>query len=122
MGQDKNIKLQRTESLLKELIPEALASLSDTRINNLTVVDVNCSRGKYDAVVFLDKGFLNIEEQQEALSLLKRARSSMERYILEAEGWFRAPKLSFKFDDMIEKQNHMDELFKKIGSSVNDKS
>lgn len=114
MNKQADIKLQRTESLLKELIPEALASLSDTRINNLTVVDVRCSRGKYDAIVYLDKGFLHIDEQKEALELLKKASPTLQRYVLESEGWFRAPKLRFEFDEMIEKQNHLDTLFDKI--------
>jgi ribosome-binding factor A len=122
MNKSAEIKLQRTESLLKELIPEALASLSDTRINNLTVVDVKCSRGKYDAVVYLDKGFSTDDEQQEALTLLKKAASSLQRYVLESEGWFRSPKLTFRFDDMIEKQNHMDDLFDKIKKELHDRS
>ena len=122
MNKSANIKLQRTESLLKELVPEALSSLGDTRINNLTVVDVKCSRGKYDAVVFLDKSFMTKKEQDEAIGLLKKASNSIQRYVLESEGWFRSPKLSFKFDDMIEKQNHMDRLFKKIESELHDRS
>jgi ribosome-binding factor A len=123
MNKEATIKLQRTESLLKELVPEALASLSDSRINNITVTDVKCSRGKYDAVVYLDKGFMTNEEQSDAIALLKRASSIVQRYILESEGWFRAPKLTFKFDDSVEKQNSLDKLFKQIQSELShDKS
>ena len=30
------------------------------------------------------------------------------------QGWFKAPNLHFKFDDRLEYQNRMDELFEKI--------
>lgn len=38
------IKKLRTESILKELIPEALASLDDENLKNLCVVDVECKK------------------------------------------------------------------------------
>ena len=50
----KSINLQRTESLLMELIPEALSELSDSRINSLPITAVNCKNGKYDAIVYFD--------------------------------------------------------------------
>ena len=50
----KSINLQRTESLLMELIPEALSNLVDTRINSLPITAVNCKNGKYDAIVYFD--------------------------------------------------------------------
>ena len=37
-----DVKLARTQSLLKEILPSALANLSDTRLNALNVVDVRC--------------------------------------------------------------------------------
>ena len=42
------IKRHRVESVLKEIIPEALGSLDDERINGLTVTDVVCSKGISD--------------------------------------------------------------------------
>ncbi len=49
------IKRKRTESLLKELLPEAFSMLDDEDLKNLIVTDVVCSRGRYDSKVFLDK-------------------------------------------------------------------
>ena len=48
------IKQQKTESILKEIIPEALASLSDERLHGLVVTNVVCSRGRSDAKVYFD--------------------------------------------------------------------
>jgi len=42
------IKRKRTESVLREIIPEALATLDDSRINSLLVTEVVCSRGRSD--------------------------------------------------------------------------
>ncbi len=66
------IKKLRTESILKELIPEALANLDDENLKNLCVVDVECKKGRYDAFVYLDKMFFNVHEQEKILSSLKR--------------------------------------------------
>ena len=44
------IKRMRTESVLKELIPEALATLEDSILKGLCVTDVECKKGRYDAL------------------------------------------------------------------------
>ena len=111
---EKSIKLLRTESILRELLPEALATLNDENLNNLTVIDVKCSRGKYDATVFLDGTFLDESEKKYIISHLNKAQSYLQNYCKQAESWYRAPKFSFKFDNSLENQNTIDELFKKI--------
>ena len=68
-----DVKLARIQSLLKEILPSALASLSDTRLNALDVVDVRCSRGKYSAEVFLSAPFADNKEKVEILRQLKKA-------------------------------------------------
>jgi len=115
---EKSIKLKRVESILKELIPEALASLSDPTINNLQVLEVSCSRGKYDAEVFLDPSFTNEQEQKEAIKQLKKASSYIENFCKQAEGWYRSPKMRFYFDHSLEKQNKMDDLFEIISKEL----
>ncbi len=111
---DKSIKIKRTESILKELIPEALSTLSDERIASIPVLGVVCSRGKYDAKVYLDPSFVDAEEERYILSHLKKARGYLENYCKQAEGWYRCPKFHFTFDHSLQKQNEMDDLFKKI--------
>jgi ribosome-binding factor A len=108
------IKRHRTESVLKEIIPEALATLDDERINALLVTDVICSKGRSDAKVFLDKSFLTPSEQREALRQLRRVSGYIQNHCKQSEGWFRAPRLSFEFDEQPEKQSRIEELFKQI--------
>ena len=108
------IKRHRTESVLKEIIPEALATLDDERINTLLVTDVICSRGRSDAKVFLDKSFLTPSEQREALRQLRRVSGYIQNHCKQSEGWFRAPRLTFEFDEQPEKQSRMEALFKQI--------
>jgi ribosome-binding factor A len=108
------IKRKRVESILKEIIPEALATLLDSRINSLVVTDVVCSRGRSDAKVYLDKSFLDTKEQNEALKQLRKVASYIQNHCKQSEGWFKAPRLTFEFDDHFEKQNRMEELFKQI--------
>ncbi len=115
---DKSIKLLRVESVLKELIPEAITTLSDEKINNIPILDVICSRGKYDAEVFLDPSFIDKDEEPYIIKHLSKASSYIENYCKQAEGWYRCPKFKFKFDHSLEKQNSLDELFDKIGKEL----
>jgi len=110
----KSIKVQRKESLLKEVIPEVLSQMGDGRIRGLGVVDVVCSRDGSDAKVYLEKSYLNEKEQREALKKLKQARGYIQSQTLKATGWYRVPNLSFTFDELLEHENKMEELFDKI--------
>ncbi len=113
---DAAIKTKRVESILLELIPEALGQLNDARLHELVVLDVKCSRGKSDAKVYLDNSDLSEDEQKKYLSLLSRAKSHIESYCAQDQGWFKPTKFAFIFDDSIQKTEHLEELFKKIAT------
>jgi ribosome-binding factor A len=113
---NKSVKLQQTESTLKELIPEALATLSDERVNGLTITEVDCSRGKYDADVYIYSPFMDESEINEALKQLRVVSNKIEQHTLAVTGWYRSPKLHFKYDKKIEQVNRMEELFERIKS------
>lgn len=108
------IKRLRTESALKEILPEAFASLDDTMLKGLCVTDVDCKKGRYDAFVYLDKMALDEHEQEYVLTHLKKVSKILQNYCVCEFGWFRAPNFHFKFDDSLEHQNRMDELFSKV--------
>jgi ribosome-binding factor A len=108
------IKRKRADSILRELIPEALSQLADERLRGLTVTEVVCSRGRNDADVYLDPAGLDEKEQQTILRQLKKVSRGLEAYCLKAEGWFKSPKFHFKFDREIERANRMDALFAQI--------
>ena len=112
------IKKKRTESILKELVPEALSSLDDELINGLCVTDVHCHKGRYDADVYLDKMMYSPSEIDIILNRLEKVKKYIQNYCADKEGWFKAPKFKFYFDNLLEKQNHLDELFKKVESEL----
>ena len=111
------IKLKRTESILCELIPEALGSMNDKRLHELDVVDVKCSRGKSDAKVYIDPSDFSDDEKRSYLKLLNKARPIVETYCLKDQGWFRCPKFTFEFDEQLEISKNIEELFKKIAKN-----
>jgi len=88
--------------------------MNDNRINGLTVTEVVCSRGRYDAKVYLDKSYLNEQEQSEALKQLRIVSGYLSTYIRDSEGWFKAPKFTFEFDDQLERITHIEDLFQQI--------
>ena len=108
------IKRHRVESVLKEIIPEALSTLDDSRINSLLVTDVVCSKGRSDAKVYLEPSFLNVKEQNEALKQLRSVSGYIQNQCKQTEGWFKAPRMIFEFDHQLEKISRIEELFKQI--------
>jgi ribosome-binding factor A len=108
------IKLKRTESVLEQLIPEALGSLNDKRLHELDILEVKCSRGKSDAKVFINSMDFTAEEKSTYLKLLRNARPIIETYCLKDQGWYRCPKFTFEFDEQLKKVQSIEELFKKI--------
>jgi len=117
---EKSIKLKRTESLLCELIPEALSQLQDLRINALCVSRVDCSRGKYDAEVYVDAPFATHEEKKEIMRQLAKAQAHIKDHVLTATGWYKCPKLHFLFDDAVNKNKNLDAIFAQIAKERGD--
>jgi len=112
---EEEIKRKRTESRLVELLPEAFSGMNDNRINALSVTAVVCSRGRYDAKVYLDKSYLTEKEQGDALKQLRAVSGYLSTYVRESEGWFKSPKFTFEFDTQLEQISKIESLFKEIG-------
>lgn len=116
------IKLKRTESILKELIPEAISQLSDARLREIDVIDVHCSKGRSDAKVYMDPHDYTPQEQAAFLKQLEKARPIIEEHCMRDQGWFRSPKLAFVFDDTLERSKNIEALFAKIAKEKKDES
>lgn len=111
---EKSIKLQRSQALLKELISEALSSLNNPSLRALSITDVVCSKGKHHAEVFIESSDFSREDRMAILKDLRKAEGVLREYILNASGWFKCPKMSFKFDETLQSGNSLDQLFEKI--------
>lgn len=110
----KSINLQRTESLLMELIPQALSNLDDERINSLPITGVNCKNGKYDAIVYFDGSDFNKDEVKTIISLLNRANGRIKSDVLASTSWYKCPNFTFVNDTSLEKSKHIEDLFAQI--------
>jgi ribosome-binding factor A len=111
---NKSVNLQRTESLLMELIPEALSSLNDNRIKSLTITDVDCKNGKYDAKVYYDGSDYSEDELKDIRVCLGKANGRLKSYILNATSWYKCPDFNFLVDDMMDKRAKIEDLFLQI--------
>jgi len=116
------IKIKRTESILKELIPEAISQLSDARVREVDVIDVHCSRGRSDAKVYLDPHDYTPQEQAVFLKLLEKARPIIEEHCMKDQGWFLSPRMTFVFDDTLKRSQNIEALFAKIAKEKKDES
>ena len=110
----KSINLQRTESLLMELIPEALSTLSDARIHSLPITAVNCKNGKYDAIVYFDGSDFEQKEIAGVISALTKANGRIKSFVLSATGWYKCPNFKFQYDKSLDNSKNIENLFKKI--------
>ncbi|HIY44311.1 30S ribosome-binding factor RbfA [uncultured Helicobacter sp.] len=108
------VKLQRSQALLLELVSEALSMLSNPLLNSLSITQVICSRGKYNAEVFIESSDFLPQEKAEILKELKKAEGILREHILSSSGWFKCPKLTFKFDDSLKSANSLDKIFAQI--------
>lgn len=111
---EKSVKILQTQSVLLELISEAMGQLGDERLRGLTVTEVVCSRGKSDATVYVYSDEYSEAEWPKLLSQLKKSSGFIGRYCLAAEGWFKMPNLTFRFDDSFEKRLKMEALLSQI--------
>ena len=110
----KSINLQRTESLLMELIPEALSGLADERIRSLPITGVNCKNGKYDATVYFDGSDFDKNEINQIISLLKKANGRIKSHVLASTGWYKCPNFKFVNDTSLEQSRNIEALFAQI--------
>jgi len=114
---DKSINIQRTQSLLMELIPEALSELNDNSINSLVITEVDCKNGKYDAKVYFDGSDFNNAELKIIRQNLRKVSGRIKSHCLSATSWYKCPDFTFIKDDMVEKRNRLDDLFAQISST-----
>ena len=110
----KSINLQRTESLLMELIPEALSTLADSKINSLPITAVNCKNGKYDAIVYFDGSDYDKAETKEIVTSLNKANGRLKTHILASTGWYKCPNFTFLVDTSLEKSKNIEALSAQI--------
>ena len=108
------IKQKRTESLLMELIPEAISTLKDIKIHEVDVIDVKCSRGRSDAKIFLDPHSYTEKEKNAFLKILRMTRNLIEAHCMQDQGWYRCPNLTFEFDEHFARVSKIEDLFKQI--------
>ena len=112
-----NVKQLKSQSILMEALQEALCELSDARLRNLTITEVELSVGKESAKVFLDANSLLLD-RKETLGLLKRASSAIRANLHASLDWYKVPNLSFAIDDSLEQINKLDSIFKQIHANA----
>ncbi|WP_334097553.1 30S ribosome-binding factor RbfA, partial [Helicobacter typhlonius] len=117
-----NIKQQRTESMLQEILSGALSQLNDTQINSLSITDVKCSKGKQSAEVFIEATDISPNERKLIVQKLNKAQGILKDYILSSTQWFRAPNLRFSFDDSLKNANTLDSIFAQIAKEKSSKN
>ena len=114
--------MKRFDSVLLELIPEALSQLNDARLRELDVIEVKCAKGRSDCKVYLDPHDYSEVERNDFLRLLRKARPIIETHCMKDQGWFRSPTLTFEFDDLLKQGQKIEDLFKQIAKERKDES
>lgn len=109
-----NILKHRQESFLHELLVECFSNLNDINLSSLEIVKVECSKGKYNAKVFIESSSIDEARKREILKSFKKAQSFISVLVKQGSGWYRSPKLQLEFDNTLSMQNKLDNIFKQI--------
>jgi ribosome-binding factor A len=109
------IKRAQKESLLKHVFSELLLQimLDDKRIQGIYVSRVKLSSDKSVCTVFFYTPD-GVDAFNEKLGCLLLYKPSLRKAIAQAIPSRYVPELVFKFDDQVEKQQRIDELFETI--------
>ena len=102
------------KSFLKEILNEAFGNLQDSSLNTLEITRVQCSKGKYDAKIFIESSYMSDNEKKTVIQAFKKARPIIQEYVLNATSWHTSPKLSLEFDETLLIQNRLDAIFAQI--------
>jgi ribosome-binding factor A len=111
---EREIKRLRYESVLTELIGQAIGQLGNENLHALRVSRVECGRGKDNATVYIDGSDVDAKGRNEVLKQLKVSSGFIVKYCLALEDWYKMPKLAFKFDDSMEASMKIDSIFHQI--------
>ncbi|GHS86742.1 hypothetical protein FACS189487_01580 [Campylobacterota bacterium] len=111
---DPAIKRKRLESALYERLCEAIATLGDLELSELTLLGAELSKDRRDATAIVDASGVAETSRPRLLGKLKKASGYLSRYVVAAEGWHRSPTLHFRFDSSLEGAARLDELFARL--------
>jgi ribosome-binding factor A len=106
----KNVRTLRAESTFTELVSEAIGMLGNEMLNSLSVMKVECSKGLSDATVYIMDENFSDSEKQKIVSGLKKSASYISRYCTSTDAVSKMPKLSFRFDDSLEKEERLEKI------------
>jgi ribosome-binding factor A len=107
---DKSVRVLRAESALTELISEAIGTLGNEQLSGLSVIKVESARGLSDATVYIMDEDFSQSEKQKILSGLKKSSSYISRYCTAKDAMSKMPKLTYRFDDSLEKEKRLEEI------------
>jgi ribosome-binding factor A len=103
-------RMRRINEVLREVVGAALSTeLSDPRIGFVTVTSVETSPDLRTAKVFVSV-LGDEEEREETLSALRSSHGVIQSRIAAETRMKRTPKLSFHYDDTVEKGIRVSEL------------
>lgn len=86
----------------------------------MCITDVQCKRGKYDAIVYFDVSGFTKEEIEKRTILLNVASGKITSLCLAFTSWYKCPKFKFIGDKTVEKSRNIQALFSKINKPTED--
>ncbi len=103
----RNFKYDRLAEDIKLLINDVINDEIDD-LEFVTVIDVELTKDLGDAKVFIQ--CLNVEDEEEVLFILNRAKGYIKKRIAQEVKMRRIPNLIFKYDHSLDNYNHINNL------------
>jgi len=106
----------RVNSLIKQVLAEAIEDLKDPRLGMVTITGVDTQKNLRSAVVYFDT--LNQEDVESALEGLKAAAPRL-RHLLGNQVHLKyTPSLDFRHDSSVTGGEYIDELLRSISDNT----
>lgn len=111
--------MRRVDELLREVVSESVASLSDPRIGFVTITGVRTSPDLRLATVFMS--VLGSEsDREQALAALEQARVPIQQRINRELRMKRTPVLRFEYDQSVESGARLSKLLEELEPEAHD--
>jgi len=106
--------MNKDSGVLRGLVQEAVCSLEDNVLCNLTVSQVVGTKNSSDIKVCIFEEDMDEESKKNMLKKLRKASALIHKNALVSSGWVHFPSLTFLIDETFSKQQRMEDLFAKI--------
>ncbi|WP_381415016.1 30S ribosome-binding factor RbfA [Spiroplasma endosymbiont of Anurida maritima] len=113
----KNIKIEKLESIIMREVSQIIRTkIKDIDLINISLIEVNLTADKSMAKIYYSL-LMNKDQVEKYDNLLNGHLPKIKSFLAKSLDLYKIPKLSFVYDNNLEKANNIEDLIKKTSKS-----